>query len=53
MADTTNGRLWFKNMIMYSLDSSSLSAIFILLRSRNRKMASGSSSEEALLEELA
>lgn len=52
MTDTTNGRLGFENMIIYSLGSSSLSARFISLRLRNRKMASGSYAGEATLEEL-
>ena len=53
MTDMTNGRLGFENIIMFSLGSSSLNAIFILLRSRNLKMASGSGSKESTLEELA
>ena len=53
MPDTTNGRLWFENMIMYKLGLSSYSAKFILLRSRKRKMTAGSGSREFTLEELA
>ena len=52
MADTTNGRLCLEHIIMYRPTSFSYSAMFISLRSRNRKMATGSWSEESSLEEL-
>ena len=50
--DTTNGKLWFENIIMYKLGSSSRNAMFILPRSKKRKMATGSGSVEFTLEEL-
>ena len=53
VSDTTNGRLWLENMIMYRLGSSSLSAMFISLRSKKQKMATGSGFGESTLVELA
>jgi len=50
--DMTNGRLWFENIIMYKLGSSSRSAMFILPRSKKRNMAMGNGSVEFTLEEL-
>ena len=52
MPDTTNGRLWFENMTMYRLGSSSCMAMFISPRSRKWKMAVGRRSGESALEEL-
>ena len=51
--DTTNGWLWFENIIMYKLGFSSYSAMFISPRSKKRKMATGSGFVEVALEELA
>ena len=52
MPDTTNGRLRFENMTMYRLGSSSHMTMFILPRSRKRKMAASRRSEESALEKL-
>ena len=52
MPNTTNGRLWFKNMIVYRLGSSSHKVMFISPRSRKRKMAMGSGSKESTLDRL-
>ena len=53
MPETTNGSLWFENIIMYNLGSSSRSAMFISLRSKKRKMGTGSGSVEFTLDEVA
>ena len=53
MPDTTIGKLCFENIIMYKLDFSSHSAMFLSTRSKKRKMARGSGSRESTLEELA
>ena len=52
MTDTMYGRLGLENIIIYNFGSSSLSAMFISLKLRKRKMTAGRHSGDSTLAEL-